>query len=394
MNVITLAREYGAGGEEVAEALARTLGWQILDRELLHQAAQIAHVPETQLAAMDERPAGKGETLATSLVHQEYIRVLTEAAVRAAQRGQVILVGRGARHLISEVRGAFHLRLVAPKRWRALRVALREGLTPEQAAARCDEIDQARRQFTHFYFGDQAVEPAEYHLVVNTSRFLPEEVVPLVAAIVREQTALPSDGPRGRRVLTLSRELGAGDADFAPMLAERLGLKLFDREFLDEEAARMGVPRAEVESLDEQPTTSPPGAPPIGLHRRYFEILQQIMQELAAQGDVLVVGRGGNCFLRDHPWAFHVKLVAPLAFRKRRISDHRWLKEETIRKMIADSDNQRRGFYETYFRVDWTSPLEYDITVNCGRLGPAALDTVALAATRQWHRIARAAQSA
>jgi len=392
MNVITVSREHGAGGEEVAQGLARVLAWEVLDRELMHQAAHIARLPEAQMEQLDEQPAPKGETLSSSLVHQQYIRALTEAAVRAAERGKVILVGRGARHLLGEARASLHLRLVGPKAWRAQRIALREGLSTEKALARCNEIDRARRQYTHFYFGDAAIQPAEYHLVVNSARLLPEDLVPVVAALVQQHTDLPGEQPRGRRVLTLSRELGAGDSGFAPTLGERLGLKVADREILDQEAVRMGVPKSEVEYIDEQPATGAPGAPLPTLHRRYFEALQQIILELAEQGETLIVGRGGSCFLRDYPWAFHVKLVAPMAVRKRRVSEHRWLREETVRKLIADSDLQRRGFYQTYFKADWDSPLESDITVNSGRLGPAAIDLVALAATRHWQRIHRAAQ--
>ena len=150
MNVVTLSREYGSGGEEVAQGLARALGWQILDRELLHEAAQIAHMSEADIERLDEQPAGKGERLASSLAHQQYIRALTDAATQAARRGGVILVGRGSRHLVGEMKEAFHLRLVAPMAWRAFRIARQQGITTEEATARCTENDRLRRQFTHF----------------------------------------------------------------------------------------------------------------------------------------------------------------------------------------------------------------------------------------------------
>ena len=108
------------------------------------------------------------------------------------------------------------------------------------------------------------------------------------------------------------------------------------------------------------------------------------MSELAARGNVLLVGRGGNRFLRDHPAAFHVRLVAPMEIRLRRVMEHRWLREKQARQLIAQSDAERRSFYENYFGADWTSPLEYHLTANSGRLGPAAVDLVACAAERHW----------
>ena len=51
------------------------------------------------------------------------------------------------------------------------------------------------------------------------------------------------------------------------------------------------------------------------------------MKELAAHGDALVVGRGGSRFLAEHPEAFHVRLVAPMAMRVRKVMADRWLRE-------------------------------------------------------------------
>ena len=60
MNVITVSREYGAGGYEVAHRLAEVLGWELLDRELLHRAAAVEHLPDAELERLDEK-AGRIE---------------------------------------------------------------------------------------------------------------------------------------------------------------------------------------------------------------------------------------------------------------------------------------------------------------------------------------------
>ena len=66
--------------------------------------------------------------------------------------------------------------------------------------------------------------------------------------------------------------------------------------------------------------------------------------------------------------------------RLRRVMEYRWVRESVAKKLVAESDAQRRSFYEGYFGVDWASPLEYQIMVNSGRLGPAAVDLAAMAA--------------
>src|SRR5262249_13727487 len=141
--------------------------------------------------------------------HQKYIHGLTEAARRAAARGNVVLVGRGTRQLLGDAPGAFHLRLVAPREWRVPRMAEPEGWSPEQAQARCLEVDRTRDRFTRYFFGGDAARPDQYDLVVNTGRVPLDEVVACVTALVRGemgqgQETVPQRRQRGR-VLTLSR---------------------------------------------------------------------------------------------------------------------------------------------------------------------------------------------
>ncbi|MHB0958814.1 MAG: cytidylate kinase-like family protein [Pirellulaceae bacterium] len=384
MNVITITREYGAGGAEVARQLAQALGWELLDRELLHQAAQIQHVPDAELERLDEHAITMADRFRLHPPHLNYLEGLRQAVHQAAERGRVVLVGRGARHLLGERPDCLHVRLVAPRAWRAARMARLEGWSPEVAQARCTELDRTRQQFARYFFGDAATQPAQYDFVANTGRVPLEDVVAVVSDFVTTAATVAVAATASKRVLTLSREFGAGDQGFAPPLAERLGLHVCDREMLEQQAIRLGVPEAELDKIDEQPAGIFERFRPGSLYQRYFQVLEQLTRELAARGDILLVGRGGCWFLRDHPTAFHVRLIATMATRLRRVMEYRWVREEVAQKLITQSDEQRRGFCENYFGADWRDPLEYHVTVNSGRLGPLAVDLVALAAQRYW----------
>lgn len=386
MKAITIAREYGAGGGEVARKLAEALGWRVLDRELLHQAAQIEQMPDAELDRLDEQAVSMADRFRLHPPHQKYLHGLTEAVRQAAQQGDVVIVGRGARHLLGDMPDAFHLRLVAPREWRAERMAKLEGWSPDQARARCLEVDRTRELFTRYFFGDVAVQPAQYDLLVNTARVSLEDVTCVVAAVVRPGSVETAGSPGHDRVLTVSRELGAGETQFAAALAERLSMQPYDRELLEQEAVRLGVPETEIEKIDERAAGIFQRFRPGSIYQRYIEALEQIMNQLAERGGVILVGRAGNCFLRDDPRAFHVRLVAPMPVRLRRVMEYRWVREGVAKKLIAESDAQRRSFYESYFGVDWANALEYHLTVNSGRLGPAAVDLVSFAAERHWSR--------
>jgi cytidylate kinase len=387
MNALTVTRAYGAGGYEVARGLAQALGWELLDRELLHQAAAVEHLPDADLERLDEKAITLADRFRLHPPHQHYIHGLREAARQAAARGNVVLVGRGTGQLLADMPEVFHLRLVAPREWRARRMAQREGWTLEQALARCTQEDRTRDRFTRYFFGEAPFQPAQYHAVFNTGWVPLDAVVSCVAALLQNQAAPASPGRgAGPRVMTLSRELGAGERSFAAALGARLGLQVCDRELLEQEAVRLGVTEAELEKVDEQPAGIFQRFRPGSLYQRYFVALGQLMHDLAARGDVILVGRGGSRFLRDHPAAFHVRLVAPPDVRLQRVMEHRWLREGPARQLIAASDTQRRRFYESYFGADWADPLEYHLTVNSGRLGPAAVDLVTGAAGRHWQQ--------
>jgi cytidylate kinase len=394
MNVITITREYGAGGGEVARKLATTLGWELLDRELLHQAAEVEHLPDAELERLDEKVITMADRFRLHPPHQKYLHGLKRAAESAATRGNVVLVGRGARHLLGERPDVLHLRLVAPKPWRARRMSELEGWPLDESLARLTEMDRIRGRFARYFFGDKATQPAEYDLVFNTERVPLDDVAAVAAAIVRGASEARSGGPAAQpgsrlRVLTLSRELGAGEQGFAPTLGERLGMPVYDRELLEQEAVRLGVPEAELEKIDERGAGIFQRFRPGSIYQRYFEALGQLMHELAGPasgrpGGAIVVGRGGSRILRDDPRAFHVRLVAPLPVRVRRVMEYRWVREGISKKLIAESDARRSNFYESYFGADWSSPLEYDVTVNSGRLGLAAIEAVATAAEKHW----------
>ncbi len=386
MRAITISREYGAGGGEVARRLAEALGWELLDRELLHEAARIEHIPDAELARLDERAVSLADRFRIHPPHERYLRGLSEAARQAARRGNVVLVGRGARHLLGEMPDVFHLRLVAPRPWRVERIARIEDLPSEVARVRCLEADRSRQLFMRYFFGDAALRPDQYDLVVNAAWVPLEEVVDALAAIIRLGAAEVPANPGRRCVLTLSRELGAGEPEFAAALAQRLSVHVYDRELLEQEAVRLGIPQTDLEKIDERAAGIFQRFHPGSIYQRYIAALGQIMQQLAQRGEVILVGRAGNCFLRDDPQALHIRLVAPMAIRVRRVMEYRWVREGVARKLIAESDAQRQSFCESYFGVDWASPLEYHLTVNTGRMGPAAVDLVAIAATRHWSR--------
>ena len=87
MNVITVTREYGAGGAELAQMLAEQLGWELLDRQLLHQAAAIENVPDADMERLDEKALSITDHFRMHPPHERYMHGL-QAAVVDGRRGE------------------------------------------------------------------------------------------------------------------------------------------------------------------------------------------------------------------------------------------------------------------------------------------------------------------
>ena len=144
---------------------------------------------------------------------RKYLHGLTEAARRAAQKGAM---GVGRPRRAAPVRR--DARRIPPPSGCAARMAGRADVAASKAghstkpSARCEEVDRIRELFTRYFFGPTATQPAQYDLVVNTARVPLEDVTGMVVTTVRSGSApAVAARPLVGRVLTLSRELGAGD---------------------------------------------------------------------------------------------------------------------------------------------------------------------------------------
>ena len=89
MKIITVSREYGAGGGEVARRLAETLGWELLDRDLLHQAAALEHVPDAELERLDEKAVSVADRFRLHPSHAAALYALVERNGRGGTRIEI-----------------------------------------------------------------------------------------------------------------------------------------------------------------------------------------------------------------------------------------------------------------------------------------------------------------
>jgi len=203
--VVTVSRQYGAGGRTVALRLAEALGFQVVDRELAEEAARrLGADPEAALAR-DERVPSLVEEVGLALaavspgfeaatVPQLDDRSLADATRRVieslAAAGGYVILGRGAQAVLGGRGDACHVSLVGRLPDRARRVAELQHVDGREAAARCQEADGERAAYLRHFYGKDIRDPLLYDVVVNTSEMSLEEAAEVAVLVARRTLGL------------------------------------------------------------------------------------------------------------------------------------------------------------------------------------------------------------
>lgn len=183
--VITVEREYGCGGGEIAGELARRLDWRLWDHALTEEIAKLANVDCSAVQRCEERVDSTFHRLVKVFWRGSYERSmpLTEDEVfdadcmveigrrvmeKAAAAGNCVIVGRGAPYFLRERADAFHVFLYAP-RAEKLRRLQEIGKTIQEAEDLVDSVDRDRVYFVKHYFDADWPTRSLYHMMINTA---------------------------------------------------------------------------------------------------------------------------------------------------------------------------------------------------------------------------------
>jgi hypothetical protein len=172
---ITISREAGACGGQVAELVGQRLGWEVLDKNLLDYVADRYRLSRPMLELVDETTADWAYNILGSwfdrriVSHGKYVAHLSQVVLAAARRGSVVLVGRGAQFLLPRDQG-LAVRIIAPMEFRVRKIMGRHGLGGAEAQRFITRVDRGRRQFVEQFFHRDIDDPHLYDLVINVAR--------------------------------------------------------------------------------------------------------------------------------------------------------------------------------------------------------------------------------
>jgi hypothetical protein len=185
IKIVTIEREYGSGGGEIAQALAIRLGWKLYDQLLTEEIARLAKCSKAVVEVREERTdplyyrlfksflrgsyEGSLNAHKLNLVDSESILRLTEQVVHhAAKKGNSVIVGRGSQHFLKDRPDTLRLFLYAPREIKVRRVMAR-GKSQSEAEQLVDSVDRERADFISKYFGVEWPDRAIYQTMINTA---------------------------------------------------------------------------------------------------------------------------------------------------------------------------------------------------------------------------------
>ena len=185
IKIVTIEREYGSGGGEIAQLLARQLGWKLWDQLLTEEIARLAECPKSVIEVREERTdplyyrlfksflrgsyEGSINAHKLKLVDSESILKFTEHVVRhAAKTGNSVIVGRGSQHFLKDRQDTLRVFLYAPREDKVRRLLAR-GKSEKEAEELVDTVDQERVDFIQKYFNVEWPDRPIYHTMINTA---------------------------------------------------------------------------------------------------------------------------------------------------------------------------------------------------------------------------------
>ncbi len=189
----------------------------------------------------------------------------------------------------------------------------------------------------------------------------------------------------GNRIYTIGREFGSGGKDVGDRLAERLGVKLYDKELLQHAAKESGFCEEIFENHDERPTNSflyslvmdtystngYTSAPFLDMPLNHKVFLAQFdtIKKIGAKESCVIVGGCADFALADNPDCLNIFIHSSMENRIKMVSRRGNMTENKAKDMIIKNDKQRASYYNYYTSKKWGDACSYHLTLDCGKLG-------------------------
>jgi cytidylate kinase len=164
--MVTISRQAGAGGDEIARLLAEELGWRLLDNELLERLLVEKGVSQAEVETYTDRKPNLWQRLSSE--KNRYLHFLKMVSYEFARHEGCVIVGRGGQVMFGNVPGIIRVRVVAPLQDRVKRARGQFGNDERLALQAVQHVDEERAGFYRCLLQANWDSPALYDLIINT----------------------------------------------------------------------------------------------------------------------------------------------------------------------------------------------------------------------------------
>ena len=173
--LITISREMGSGGRPIAELVVEKFGkpWKLYHRDIIDDIAEESHLEKRLIKEVDENRVPLIEEVIGDFFGKRYFNLsgyykqLVKVLTTIGQRGNAVIIGRGAHYLFPE---ALKVRIICEMDQRIKWMMEYENLTKSQAIKRIDDSDRRRYEFEKAVYNHDIKKAHHYNLVIRTGR--------------------------------------------------------------------------------------------------------------------------------------------------------------------------------------------------------------------------------
>lgn len=202
MAVVTISRQFGAGGHTLGKIVADKLGCSFVDEEIIQMVAKKARVSTNWVESVEKEAGGRLLKFITGLVPRSfidlvlnddrgyideeiYVDLLHEIISRIADEGNAVIIGRGSQYILRDHEDTFHVLLIAQMDDRVKFMETHYDLSPKEAATVVSRQDKRRINLYRKFGKEDYDQPHLYHLVINTSKQSLEKGCRLICSLVQ-----------------------------------------------------------------------------------------------------------------------------------------------------------------------------------------------------------------
>jgi cytidylate kinase len=180
MSVITISRELGSLGDEIAREAAEKLNYEFLDKEKIEPALSRYGILAPEWEKFDEKKPSFWDSFL--LQRKRFLHSLEAVIYDFARKGNAVVVGRGGQVLLKDLPGVLHVRILAPFEVRLKRILAAEGGDEKKAARALHRSDRDSAGFLRSFFEVDWADQTLYDLVINTEKVSAETAVRMITA--------------------------------------------------------------------------------------------------------------------------------------------------------------------------------------------------------------------